>query len=185
MFNFILNKYRQHQLERLIKQERPKQIVNWNDIKSVALIFCVGNSDYWNLIHRFITTQEKAGKSITLIGLQPHNYETNYIFSHTRTTICHEGKDFNKLGMPKEETIHPFIENHYDVVIDATPQPNFFGKYLTARSNADLHVGYSNTESEEDEGLMEMYDLIIKDDHALDFREFIEQTVKYLSMISK
>ena len=111
--------------------------------------------------------------------------EINYIFSHTRTIICHEKEDFNWLGLPKEGVIDAFVGRHFDLIIDATVQPDFFGKYVTASANADLKVGYSNSESEEDEGEMGMYDLAIQGREPMDFRDYIEQTVKYLSMVRK
>ena len=79
------------------------------------------------------------------------------IFSHTKTTICHEKDDFTRLGLPKEGVIDSFINRHYDIIIDTTEQPDFFGKYITAASDANIKVGYTNTESDEDEGLMDMY----------------------------
>ena len=74
---------------------------------------------------------------------------------------------------------------HYDLVIDTTIQPDFFGKYVTAMCDANLKVGYSNTESDEDEGVMDMYDMSIKGSEEMDFKDYIEQIVKYLTMVQK
>ena len=67
----------------------------------------------------------------------------------------------------------------------STRQPDFFGKYITAASDANIKVGYTNTESDEDEGLMDMYDLAIQGKETMDFKDYIEQIVKYLMMIQK
>ncbi len=185
MFEFIFKKYQQRQLRNLMERPRDKRIDNWEQVKTIGLIFTVGDAERWSLIHRFITAQEKQGKTIYLIGFHPEKYEIDYIFSHTRTTICHEKEDFNYMGLPKEGIVDSFTQQHYDLVIDTTVQPSFFGKYITAMSDASLKVGYSNSQSEDDEGNMEMYDLAIQGSEEMDFKDYIEQIVKYLTMIKK
>ena len=185
MFDFIKRKYQQRQLRILISESRDKRIDNWNDIKTIGLIFTVGDADRWNLIHRFITAQESHGKEVYLIGFQADKYQIDYIFSHTRTIICHEKEDFNYFGLPKEGVVDGFISKHFDLVIDSTVQPDFFGKYVTALADANLKVGYSNSQSDEDEGSMEMYDMAIQGSEPLDLKNYIEQIVKYLMMIKK
>ena len=172
-------------MRHLMQQPRDKRIETWDNIKTIGLIFTVGTADHWNLIHRFVSAQEARGKEIYLIGFQADKYEINYIFSHTRTIICHGKEDFTYFGLPKEGVIDGFTGRHFDLVIDSTIQPDFFGKYVTACANADLKVGYSNSEDEEDEGEMSMYDLAIQGKEVMDFRDYIEQTVKYLSMVKK
>lgn len=185
ILDFIIKRYQQRQLRNLLDTPRDKRIDNWEDIKTIGLVFTVGDAERWNLIHRFITAQENHGKEVFLIGYQAKNYEINYIFSHTKTTICHEKEDFSYFGLPKEGVIDGFVNRHYDIVIDTTEQPDFFGKYVTAMCNANLKVGYTNTESEEDEGVMDMYDLAIQGKEPMDFKDYIEQIVKYLMMIQK
>lgn len=185
MFDFIIKKLQQRQLRQLMDKQRDKRIDNWEQIKTIGLIFTVGDAEQWNLLHRFITAQENRGKEVYIIGFQADKYEINYIFSHTRTTICHEKIDFNRLGLPKEGILDGFTDRHYDLLIDTTVQPNFFGKYVTANTDANLRVGYTNTEAEEDEREMDMYDMLIQGSEELDFRDYIEQIVKYLMMIQK
>ena len=147
LLDFIIKKYQQRQLRNLLQKPRYKRIDNWEKVKTIGLIFTVGDAERWNLIHRFITAQE----------------------SH----------------VPKEGVIDSFINRHYDIIIDTTEQPDFFGKYITAASDANIKVGYTNTESDEDEGLMDMYDLAIQGKETMDFKDYIEQIVKYLMMIQK
>ena len=185
MFEFFFKKYQQRQLRNLMERKRDKRIDNWEQIKTIGIIFTVGDAERWSLIHRFISAQESQGKTISLIGFHPDKYEINYIFSHTRTTICHEKEDFNYMGLPKEGVVDTFTQQHYDLIIDTTEQPNFFGKYITALTDANLKVGYSNSQAEHDEGNMEMYDLAIQGNDVMDFKDYIEQIVKYLTMIHK
>ena len=185
IIDFIKRKYQERQLRRLIDEPRDKRIDNWEQVKSIGLIFTVGDAQMWNLIHRFVSTQEQAGKEVYLIGFHPADYEIDYIFSHTRTTICHEKDDQNFFGLPKEGVVDTFTDRHYDLLIDATEQPDFFGKYITVVTDANLKVGYTNSASEYDEGIMDMYDMRIQGSEQMDFKDYIEQIVKYLAMVQK
>ena len=183
MFEFIINKLQQRQLRSLTGRQRDKRIDNWEQIKTIGLIFTVGNANHWNLIQRFVTTQENRGKEVYLIGFQADKYEIDYIFSHTRTIICHEKADFNRIGLPKEGVVDGFTDKHFDLLIDSTMQPNFFDRYLTAMSDANLRVAYTSNEVDDSE--LCMYDLIIHGGEEFDFRDYIEQIVKYLMMVQK
>ena len=185
MFDFITKKYRQRQLRKLMEQPRDKRIENWENIKTIGLVFTVGDSNQWNLIHRFITAQESRGKTVHLIGFLRSNVTVDYIFSHPGTIICHEKTDLTKLGLPKDGVVDAFMERHYDLVIDSTEHPDFFGKYISAMANADLKVGYKNTEQDCLDDDIAMYDLSIQGNGPMDFKDYIEQIVKYLTMVKK
>ncbi|MBQ9587176.1 MAG: hypothetical protein IJR26_04885 [Bacteroidales bacterium] len=185
MFEFIKNKLQQRQLRNLLNKQRDKRIDNWEDIKTIGLIFTVGDAEHWNLLHRFVSAQENRGKEVHLIGFQADNYEINYIFSHTKTVICHEKTDFNRLGLPKEGVIDSFVDKHYDLLIDATSQPDFFGRYVTAMAEANLKVGFQNNSLPDGDNDRLMYDMLIQGDDEMDLRNYIEQIVKYLLMVKK
>lgn len=184
MFDVIKKWYQQHYLRNIMQSSRDKRIENWENIKTIGIVFVVGSSEQWNLLNRFISAQKKQGKQIFIIGFHPKDYKIDYIFTHTETTICHEKEDFTFLGMPKTGLADQFTSHHFDLLIDATEQPCFFGKLITASADADLKVGYSNSEAD-NEGPMEMYDLTIQGNQEIDFQDYMEQIVKYLSMIKK
>lgn len=183
MLNFLTKRYRNRQLYKLLEMPRDKRIENWENIKTIGLVFLVGDNSQWSLIQRFITAQENRGKAVHIIGYLPTGTTVDYIFSHPSTVICHEKTEFTKLGLPKEGVIDSFTGRHYDLIIDSTPGNCFFGKYITACSNADLKVGYSNIES--DEITTDLYDMTIQGSGEADFKNYIEQIVKYLSMVKK
>lgn len=184
MLDFVKNIFQQRHLRDLLHAPREKCIANWDDIKTIGLIFVIGNEEQWNLINRFITSVKKQGKQIHIIGFHPKDYQIDYIFTHTETTICHEKEDFNFFGLPKAGLAENFTDRHFDLLIDATEQPCLFGKIISASSNTDLRVGYTNIDNP-DEGNMDMYDLTIQGNDKLDFNDYIEQIVKYLTMIKK
>ena len=182
--DFIRKKYQQRLLRRLQEQPREKCIHSWENVKQIGLIFTVGDAGLWNLIHRFITAQQNQGKEVHIIGYHRSGYEINYIFSHTQTTICHEKDDLNFFRVPKDGVIEQFNDRHYDLLIDASEPDSFFGQYITALNTADLKVGYhlGNTTPTHPSTL---YDMVIEGNDEMDFKEYIEQIVKYLTMVKK
>ena len=185
LLDFIRKKYHRHVLHRLQEQQRDKCIHNWKDIKTIGLIFTVGDRDFWNLIQRFISAQESNGKEVHLIGFQENGHDINYIFSHTLTTICHEKEDFNMMQLPKTDVVNNFLDHHFDLLIDASNPDHFFGRYITTATEADLKVGYFDQEDEENSEPLAIYDMNIEGNGPVDFKDYIEQIVKYLSMIQK
>ena len=182
MFDIIKQRYQDWQLKKLLKTPRDKRIKKWNDIKSVGLIFVVGDAVQWNILNRFISTQTKQGKSISIIGLHPKDFVIDYIFTYTETTLCREKEDLNFWELPKKGVIDNFTNRHYDLLIDAS-NVSFFDKYVTASSNADLKVGYRNME--QDNETLEMYDITIQGNGDINIKDYLEQVVKYLTMIKK
>ena len=184
MFDSLKQRYQDWQLKKLLRASRDKTIKNWDVIHTVGLIFVVGSAEEWNLISRFISAQKKQGKQIFLIGFHPKDYAIDYIFTHTETTICREKEDLSFWGLPKADVINNFTERHYDLLIDTTTE-NFFGKYITALSNADLKVGYYNPQFSTLYSQFTGYDLTIQGNDQFDLKKYLEQVVKYLSMIKK
>ena len=91
------------------------------------------------------------------------------------------GTDFNFWGLPNADTIRPFIEQHFDLLIDTIGEENFFSQYIALCTNASLKVVYA-TPSEDPS---EIYDLIIRGDGKVELKDFFNNIIEYLSMIKK
>ena len=50
MFDFIIKKYHERQLRKIMSTPRDKRIDNWDNIKSIGMIFTVGDNNQWNLM---------------------------------------------------------------------------------------------------------------------------------------
>lgn len=180
-----LKHLQQRKLSKIVEKPRKKVINNWKDIKKIGLIFEVGDESRWILIQRFLAAQTSQEKIVYLIGYKPHNLEISYILSTSNLIVCEEKSDFSIFGIPKADSIDKFVKQDYDLVIDTTEHPNYFGKYITANSKAALKVGYSNNEATTDEGDMRMYDMLINGNGRMDFKDYVIQIVRYLKMIVK
>lgn len=185
----MFEKIKQFQQNRIVKglsrNAREKRIANIADLKLIGLVFEVGSEQDWNAIYRFVKAMEHDGKKVILIGFHPEDLELSYIFTHQQTTICHEKEDFNFWGLPKDDVIDDFIGRHYDILIDTTDQPNFFGKYISLRAEADLKITYVNDNAEEAETTESIFDLLIHGEQPIEIETYLAEVVKYLGMIKK
>ncbi|MBR1851508.1 MAG: hypothetical protein IJ789_09120 [Bacteroidales bacterium] len=181
MFEYIKEYRRRHLLKQLQNIKRTKRIENICDIKTIGVIFILGDDTRWNILNHFARAMESDGKQVRMIGLQPKELNLDYVITHRQTYICHEKDDFDFWGIPRDEAIHDFIDEHYDLLIDTTGDDNFFAKYITLKTLADLKTVYADTSDEPSE----LYDLIIRGKGQLELKPFFNNIINYLGMIKK
>lgn len=178
--------FRQNRVLRLLTNtKRTKRIENLEKIKTIGIVFEVGNDKEWNTLYSFTRSLENAQKKVWLIGFQRDKQEINYIFTHPRTIICHEKEDFNFFKLPKEGIIEGFTNQPFNLLIDCTKEPDFFGQYVAAKSTADLKVTYIN-DSENSLGEAEkVFDFHIHGKKPIDLPLYLTNVQTYLGMIRK
>ena len=185
MFEFIKDWQRKRLLRQLKGNDsgRNKKIDNIAQIKSIGLIFQVGEENDWNLLYHFAKLMEKEGKSVAMIGIQDSETQLDYIITHSNTLLCKEKEDLDYWGVPKKELVEKFNQNHFDLLIDTTEEPNFFGQYIALSCDADLKICYASEEDLIDNG--KIFDMMIKGEEPLDLRGYLNHVVQYLKMIKK
>ncbi|MCR5821951.1 MAG: hypothetical protein K6F85_03415 [Bacteroidales bacterium] len=181
MLEFLKEHRRRRLLRQLKSVKRAKRIVNINDIKNIGVIFILGDESHWNILNHFARAMEHDGKRVKMIGLQPRNLELNYVITHRETYICHEKEDLDFWGVPRDEAISDFVDEHYDLLIDTTSDENFFSQYIALKTLADLKTVYAETTDE----ASELYDLIIRGKGQLELKGFFNNIVNYLGKIKK
>ena len=172
-------------LRSLSNAKRKKRIENMENIKAVGIIFEVGSDKEWNTLYAFTRALENEKKKVWLIGFQRDKQEINYIFTHSRTIICHEKEDFNFFKLPKEGIIEGFTNQHFNLLIDCTKEPNFFGQYVAAKSSADLKVTYMNNNENSMDEAETIFDFQIHDNKPIDLNQYLTNVQTYLGMIRK
>lgn len=183
MLEYIKNLYQKRQIKLLGRNDRTRKIENLQQVQTIGIAFTVGDENSWNLLFHFAQVMERQGKKVTMIGFQSEKTELNYIITHAQTIICREKEDFDFWGIPKKDAIDRFISQHYDVYIDTTDQPNFFGQYIALKSNADLKITYTDEiESTRDDNI---FDMMIHGEGIVELREYLNHVVQYLNMIKK
>lgn len=185
MLEFIKNFGRRRMIKQMMSEERSKKIANLDQVKHIGIIFQVADEYEWNVLYHFIKVMEGQGKKVSVIGLQGSDQELSFIITHASTIICHEKEDINFWGVPKDEKTQAFTEMHYDLLVDTTEQPNFFGQFITMKTESDLRVARIDTSDEASINSGEIYDLMIQNEGPIDLKEYLNNVVGYLSMIQK
>lgn len=185
MFDFVKNIGRKRMIKQMKSEPREKKIENIEQIKNIGLIFRVADEYDWNVIYHFIKVMEGQKKNVSVVGLQEADTELTYIITHSNTIICHEKEDINFWGVPKDEKVNSFTQQHFDLLIDTTEQPDFFGQYLTMKSEADLRVARIDTSDEESLNSGDIYDMMIRNEGPLDMKEYLNNVINYLSVVQK
>ena len=182
-----MNPFKKRQQNRLIGQMlgigRKRTLRNMEQIRSVGIVFTVGDESRWNTIYNYAKLLTKEGKEVWICGFQPKNLKLDYIFSYTQSVICHEKEDTNVNGIPKEGVLNGFTAHPYDLLIDMTCQPDFFGKYVAMKTLADLKASYVDTTLPIDDEQEQIFDLMIRGAHPMEEASYLEELYKYLNMV--
>lgn len=188
MFEKLIQSRQNKMLQRIIDHPRQKKMASFDAIQQIGIIFNVGDEQQWNQLYAFVKEMEQQKKQVWMIGFQPDKQTIGYIFTHSRTIICHEKEDFNFWGQPKEGVIDGFVGRHYDLLINTIDDPTFFSIYTAAKTVADLRVCYHNTAPTEIVNPLEdlnikVFDMIIKDDKKMHITSYLQQMVHYINMM--
>lgn len=181
MFDFIKNLRQRQIIKDLKNAPRDKKIENIDEIKSIGVICRLSDETNWNILHHFAKVMESQGKTVHIIALQQKDHELNFVITHQSTYKCRAGSDFNFWGMPNHDSIAPFVDRHYDLLIDTIGEENFFSQYIALRTSANLKVVYATPA----EDPSEVFDLIIRGDGQVELKGFFNNVIEYLSMIKK
>ncbi len=145
----------------------------------------MGTKEDWDTIYHFAKKLETGDRKVYIIGFQAATTTINYIFTHYRMVICHEKDDCHFAGVPKNDVVEPFLSQHFNVLINATKEPTFFSKYISAKSKADLKITYINDNADTDYDSDNIFDLLIHGNKPPVLQSYFTDVIKYLSMIKK
>ena len=181
MLEFIKDIHRKHLIRDLKAAPREKKIDNIDEIHTIGVICRLVDEQHWNILHHFAKVMENQGKQVHIIALLQRDQEIGFVITHQATYIVRSKTDINFWGLPSHESIRPFTEHSYDLLIDTIGEENFFSQYVALRTTASLKVVYA-TPSEDPS---EVFDLIIRGDGHLELKGFFNNVIEYLSMIKK
>lgn len=183
MFEFFKEWQRKRIFNQMKAVRRSKKIINIDDVHTIGIVFTVGEESHWSLLYHFAKLMEELGKKVMMVGLQEAETQLDYIITHSQTIICREKEDLDKLGLPKVGTVERFTNQHFDLLIDTTEEPDNFAQFISLKTLADLKVTYSDNEAEENTD--DIFDLIIRGEGPINLREYLNHVVQYLKMIQK
>lgn len=181
MFDFIKEIHRKKAIRDLKVAPREKKIDNIDQVHTIGVICRLTDEQNWNILHHFAKVMENQGKHVTFIALLPRDQELGFVITHQSTHIVRSKTDFNFWGLPSWESIRPFAEQHYDLLIDTIGEENTFAQYVALRTPANLKVAYATPT----EDPTEVFDLIIRGDGHVELKDFFNNIIEYLGMIKK
>lgn len=181
MLEFIKEIHRKRLIRELKAAPREKKIDNIEEVRSIGVICRLSDEQNWNILNHFAKVMENKGKSVHIIALLQKEQEIGFVITHQSTCIVRGKSDTNFWGLPSDDSIRPFVEQQYDLLIDTIGEENFFAQYIALRTTASLKVVYATPT----EDPSEVFDLIIRGDGQVELKGFFNNVIEYLSMIKK
>ena len=185
MLDFWKQRRQRRLLAQLSQGTRNKRIANLSDIRQVGIVFSVGDKESWDTLYHFAKELEQGGRTVWMLGAQAADMSIDYVFTHPRMTIVHEKTDLDFFGVPKPELTAAFLSPRYDLLIDATQEPNFLAKYVSAQAHADLKVTHVDGNAMDGNEKERIFDFLIRSAQPMGVAAYLQETMKYLSMIRK
>lgn len=181
MLDFVKDIHRKRLVRDLKSTPRDKKILNIDEVQSIGVVCRLDDEQHWNILHHFAKVMENQGKNVHIIALLQREQEIGFVITHQATSIVRAKTDTNFWGLPSGESIRPFVERHYDLLIDTIGADDFFAQYIALRTDASLKVVYANPE----EDPSDVFDLIIRGEGQLELKDYFNNVIEYLSMIKK
>ena len=181
MLEFIKEIHRKRLVRDLKAAPREKKIDNIDEVKNIGVICRLGDEQHWSILHHFAKVMENQGKNVHIIALLQKDQEIGFVITHQATHIVRSKTDMNFWGLPSDESIRPFVEQTYDLLIDTIGEENFFSQYIALRTTASLKVVYATPA----EDPSEVFDLIIRGDGQVELKGFFNNVIEYLGMVRK
>ena len=181
MLDFIKDIHRNRLMRDLKAAPRAKKIINIDEVKAIGVICRLEDEQHWKILNHFAMVMENQGKQVHIIALLQRDQELGFVITHQHTYIVRSKTDTNFWGLPSHESIRPFVEQHFDILIDTTGEENFFAHYIALRTSASLKVVYATAA----EDPSDIFDLIIRGEGPLELKNYFNNVIEYLSMIKK
>ncbi len=150
---------------------------NFENVKTVGILFDTTNAEDYELIKRYVTYLREYTKKVKVIGF----YSTKHIPALTYSKLEYDffsAKELNWFGKPSSHIIDNFIDEEYDLLVDLNIHDHFPLRYIAALSKAKFKVG----KFKEDETI---YDMMIECDDTKTVKYFLRQIDTYIGMLNK
>lgn len=88
-------------------------------------------------------------------------------------------------GLPLVQFIYPFVQKHYDILIDTTHYNDSFGLFVSLKSNTFLRTGYLDSSEPANPIVEATYDLLIRGNGPRNLQQYLTDILTYLTQIRK
>lgn len=128
--------YRYYLNQRLKEHSAKHQMVNFNQAKSIGILFDAGKDENIVWIRRYADELEKQKKTVSLLGF----VNTNHANEQTAYP-CFSRKQTNWYLQPAHHVPNEFIEKKFDILLNAFITESATLEYIATFSNAKFRVG--------------------------------------------
>ena len=174
---FIAGRILKQELQSVKKERLPNKF-NFNEIKTVGILFDATNKEDYEIVKRYVVYLREYRKRVKAIGF----FSTKDIPALTYSKLEYDffsTKELNWLGKPSSMVIRNFIDEEFDLLIDLNIHDHFAFKYIAALSKATFKVG------KYDENDIAIYDMMIDADNTKTIKYFLRQIDTYITMLNK
>lgn len=159
------------------KETRVKRHVDFKDIRSVGVLFLLGDENEFKQLDKLIKKLIDQGKDVKMVGFFPEKIIPYFFIQKLKIDIFTK-KDTNLLGFPKSEAVKEFIEQDFDILIDLTVDDILSIDYISGMSRAGFKAGRYRDE------MMKVFDLMIRKPQDMSFEAYINSMIGYISILN-
>lgn len=164
--------YKKNLVEQLALVKVNRQVINYNDVKTVGLIYDSTNPANDVVVGKFVERLNGDGKTVEILGF----VNDKKIESKPGLNIFNK-KEVSWTNVPQSEKALTFAKGKYDLFIGCFIGENLPLEYLAAVSEARWRMG-AYTEKK-----TELYDMMINTGERNDIDYFLNQTIYFLKQI--
>ncbi|MGB0839641.1 MAG: DUF6913 domain-containing protein [Chitinophagales bacterium] len=137
MFENIQRFFYDYKLKKRLKEHKVKhQVVNLKQAKTVGILFDCNNETHVEAVQKYVRTLEKQKKQVTLLA-----YVEKQLATETFEFPVFSKKDLTWYWQPKPEAVSEFVQQPFDILINAFLAPSAFFEYIAIFSKAKFRVG--------------------------------------------
>ncbi|MDY6800976.1 MAG: hypothetical protein SVU94_07105 [Bacteroidota bacterium] len=161
----------------LRKNNRQVKVHNFNSAQTVGIIFNSPDEESFSIVKNFLSFLAKNNLKVFALGFVPEKkIPENLLLRKGINFFCK--KDLNWFYKPKNEVIHQFMQEHFDILIDLSLKEYFPLYYIGHLSNSSFKIG-RQSEKYQYQDLM----IDIGKNHSIEY--LIEQIKHYLTLINQ
>lgn len=170
--------------KRLLKKElqngerRLAQVCNLAEAQSIGMLYKIESQESVQNIRKFAKylKGEFGTKMVFMMGYWDNPKESPDFLQTKVDFEFFTKKELNWAGIPKGGNIDNFLGDKFDILIDMNNYLNVTLRYLLVKSDAKMKVGRWSQENEP------YFDVLLGDNN-MDFENYCNELIKYLTMI--
>ena len=164
--------YKRNLAERVAGLKVQRAVINFDDTKSVGIIYDSTNPDNDTIITKFAEGLRKDGKTVEILG-----FVNDKKTDHKADIIVFNTKNLDWTRVPADERVEAFAGENFDILLACFIGESFPLEFVAAISNARWRLGVY------EENKTDRYDMMVKLGDKSDIQYFLEQAIYFLKQI--